>query len=628
MPRSQPTGRVRTEERRAPFRVLKTGGSPVRMDRMPRPGRLATSTEVPEQPSHAISEFPGGSRITAFASVCRAGDGAGNVISVAETKLAGGSTATTHVRAGNRTPQPVRRRSVRRLPFLGRSLIAVLGGVVIYLAFPPFGVWQLAPVGVGAVALGTYRQRARQGALLGFLAGIGFFLPLLLWIKAMLAGIGPAALLAWIGVAVLEAAFFALLGAGLALVTRIPAWPVWSAALWVAQELLRGSIPFGGFTWGRLAFSQGGSAFTPYASLGGAPFVTFLVALTGGLLAWCALAVWRLREVPSRRAVSLVAAGTIGVTVIPAFGHAFPLPSGGRTVTVAAVQGDVPGVGLAAFGHEKVVLDNHVAATRDLAAKVKSGRLPEPAFVIWPENASDLDPYTDPYARQAINGAAQDIGVPILVGALTDSLDRGFLRNLSIVWNPRSGPGETYLKRRLVPFGEYVPFRDLVTRFVDFYEQMRPRDIVPGDEPGKVTVAGIPVAVTICFDIAYDNVVREAVRAGGKLIVVQTNNASFGMTPQPEQQLAIERLRAVEHGRAVVVAATSGVSAVISPAGELIEVSEPLTRELLVEQVPLRSDITVADRLGAAPQWALAAIGALAVAISVQVSGRNRRRVE
>lgn len=564
-------------------------------------------------------------------SVCWPGCGPGNVISVADTKLAGGTTATAHDptpdRAEDRSPRLVPGRLADVLSFLARACAAALGGVVIYLAFPPVGAWQLAPVGAAVVVLATYRQRVRRGALLGFLAGLGFFLPLLLWIKVMLAGIGVAALLAWIGVCVLQAGFFALLGSGLALVTRLTGWPLWSASLWVTQEWLRGSVPFGGFTWGRLAFSQGGSAFTPYASIAGAPFVTFLVALTGGLLAWGAVGVWRLREGPPRRTVTVVAAA-IGVVAVQVLGYAIPLPSGGRTVTVAAVQGNVPGVGLAAFGHEKAVLDNHVAATHDLAAKVQSGKLPEPDVVIWPENASDLDPYTDAYARQVISEAAQDVGVPILVGALSDSRDRGLIRNLSIVWNPESGPGETYYKRRLVPFGEYVPFRDLVTRFVDFYEQMRPRDIISGDQPGKVTIAGIPIAVTICFDIAYDNVVREAVRAGGKLLVVQTNNASFGGTPQPEQQLAIERLRAVEHGRAVVVAATSGVSAVIGPAGELIEISEPLTRELLVERVPLRGDLTLADRLGAGPQGALATTGALAVAFAVLAAARARRRVE
>lgn len=512
-------------------------------------------------------------------------------------------------------------------PLLLRSLLAALGGVLIFLAFPPVGAWPLAPAGVAAVVLATHRQPVRRAALLGFLAGLGLFVPLLVWIKIMLAEVGVLSVGAWLGVAALQAAYLALMGAGLALVTRLPGWPVWSAALWVAQESLRGRFPFGGLTWGRLAFSQGDSAFTPYAALGGAPLVTFLVALTGTLFAFSLLVTWRLRSSrPLRsRGRAIVAATAVGVVAVPALGYAVPLPTGGRTVTVAAVQGNVPSSGLDAFGQAREVLDNHVAATHQLADRIRSGKVPEPDFVVWPENASDLDPYTNAYAHRSIEAAVRDVGVPFLVGALADGPDPEHIRNLSIVWNPDSGPGETYLKRRLVPFGEYVPFRDVITRFAEFYKEMRPKDIAAGTEPGGLTVGGVPLAVTICFDIAYDNVVREAVRTGGKLLVVQTNNASFGGTAQPEQQLAIERLRAVEHGRAVVVGATSGISAVIGPDGRLVEVSEPFTRELLVERVPLRGELTPAARLGAAPEWILAAIGGMAV-VAAMVARRRAAR--
>lgn len=540
---------------------------------------------------------------------------------MADTTLTDDRAERVGSQAGRR-----RRAHPRWVQPLLRAVAAVAGGVLVYLAFPPAGLWPLAPVGVAVIAVVTYRQRPRRGALLGFFAGLGLFVPLLVWIKVMLSGLAITGLVAWIVVAVLQAAFFALLGAGLSLVTRLPGWPVWSAATWVAQEALRGSIPFGGFTWGRLAFSQGYTAFTPYASVGGAPFVTFMVALTGGLVAWAALSATRVRAGPPRRALAYAAAALAAALVPPAAGYAVPLPSGGQMTTVAAVQGNVPRAGLDALRQARSVLRNHVEATHELAERARAGALPKPEIVVWPENASDINPYTNARARKLIESAVDDVGVPVMVGALSEARDPQYIRNISIVWSPETGAGETYLKRRLVPFGEYVPFRDFMTRLVPVYEELRPRDILAGSQPGSVTVGGVPIAVTICFDIAYDSVVREAVRAGGKLLVVQTNNASFGGTPQPEQQLAIERLRAVEHGRAVVVAATSGISAVISPDGRLLEVSKPFTQQVLVERVPLRGELTIADRLGAIPRWALTGIGVLSLLVAVVVSARPEGR--
>lgn len=490
-----------------------------------------------------------------------------------------------------------------------RAAAAVFGGVLVFLAFPPVGAWPLAPAGAGVVALVTYRRSARSGALLGFLAGLGLFLPLLTWMGVL--GVSGV----WVGLAILQALYFAPLGAGLALVTRLPGWPVATAGLWVAEEAVRGRFPFGGLPWGRLAFSQGDSAFTPYASLAGAPFVTFLVALAGGLVAWALLAAWR-RRVP--------VAATVGAAAIalPALGYAVPVPADGRDVTVAAVQGNVPRTGLGAFGQRQAVLNNHVEATHRLADAVRAGRLPNPDLVVWPENASDLDPYANPRVRRLIDGAVRDVDTPVLVGAMRDN----YTRNIGIAWDPDTGPGETYTKRHLVAFGEYIPFRDVLTRYIDLIERLRPRDIVAGTQPGSLTVGGIPIADAICFDVAYDNTVREAVNGGSQLLVVQTNNATFGGTAQPEQQLAIERLRAVEHGRSVVVAATSGISAIISPSGQVLDISEPFTQQLLVERVPLRGETTLADRLGAIPEWVLAGGGVLALGVAAAGSLRARNR--
>jgi len=476
-----------------------------------------------------------------------------------------------------------------------RLLAAVLAGLVLWLAFPPVAGWPLAPVGVGLLSLSVHRGTARRGALAGLLAGLALFLPLLHWTGAV------AGAPAWAALALVEAAFLAPLGAALAVVSRLPGWPVWGAALWVAEEALRDRLPFGGFPWGRLAFSQDDSVLTPLAALGGAPLVTSAVALLGGLLAAAATR-------PGRRALLGGGAGALAVLAVALL---VPTPTHGPTTRVALVQGNVPRLGLDAFAQRAAVLDNHVAATHALATDVRAGRVARPDLVIWPENASDLDPYTDPGAYALIDAAVRDVGVPVLVGAVLEAPDDQ-VANSGIVWDPETGPGATYVKHHPVPFGEYMPYRDLLRR-ISSRVDLVPRDFVRGTGTNRLQLGPVTLGDVICFEVAYDGLVRDAVRQGGTVLVVQTNNATFGRSGQPEQQLAMSRLRAVEHGRTVLVAATSGISAVIEPDGRLADRSAVFTRDTLVADVPLRGSQTPATRLGVLPELVLALLGAGAV---------------
>jgi apolipoprotein N-acyltransferase len=413
---------------------------------------------------------------------------------------------------------------------------------------------------------------------------------------------------ALVALSLLEASFLALLGAALAVVTRSPGWPLWSAALWVGQEALRSRLPFGGFPWGRLAFSQGDSLLTPLAALGGAPVVTFAVALLAGALAWSAR---RLRTSPPAAAAVLA-----GALVAVLGGAALvPVPTSGDPVRVAVVQGNVPRLGLDFNAQRAAVLGNHVQATRDLAADVRAGREQQPDLVVWPENASDIDPFTDPAAYDAIDGAVKDVGVPVLVGAVLQGPGEK-VSNAGIVWDPVTGPGERYVKRHPVPFGEYIPFRSLARRITERVDLV-PRDFAAGNRVGVMDVGPVRLGDVICFEVAYDGLVRDAVVGGGRLLVVQTNNATYGYSGESAQQLAMGRLRAVEHGRTVLVAATSGISAVITPDGALVDTAPVFTRRVMVEEVPTRDGRTPATRLGAAPEAVLSAAGLLGLALPV-----------
>lgn len=485
--------------------------------------------------------------------------------------------------------------------------MALSSGLLLDLAFPPHGHWWLGPVAVAMLTLAVRDQTARRGALLGGLHGVGLFLPMLVW-SGVIAGT-PA----WLALVALETAFLVPLGAALAVVSPLRAWPLWSATLWVTEEAMRDRVPFGGFPWGRLAFSQAGSPLAPLASLGGAPLVTFAVAAVAAALTAALTAAVLAPVVVGARRTALLG------PVLLLVGLVLPTPTSGEEVTVAVVQGNVPRLGLEAFAQRAAVLRNHANATHDLAARVRAGSLPAPDLVVWPENASDLDPYTDDEAYAIIDAAVRDVGVPVLVGAVTDG-PGDKVSNLGIVWDPVSGSGASYVKRHPVPFGEYIPFRSLV-RKVTKKVDLVPRDFTSADTPGVLQVGPALLGDVICFEVAYDDLVRDVVRGGGRLVVVQTNNATFGRSGETSQQLAMGRLRAVEHGRAVLVAATSGVSAVIAPDGRFVDRSAVFTRDLLVARVPLRSSQTLATRVGELPELAVALLGAAAALVGA------RRRV-
>ena len=507
---------------------------------------------------------------------------------------------------------------------LGPALaLAAVAGWLTRLAFPDPGWWPLAVVGVALWAVASAGRSWRAGAMLGLVYGLAFFLPLLTW-SGIYVGAFP-----WIALSVLQAGYLALLGAVLPTALRLRpllAAPTVAAA-WVGEEALRDRTPYGGFPWGRLAFSQADSPLAALAALGGAPLVTFGVALAGGLLG---VALLGLATRPGRRPRALVGnlGAGVGALAVLGAGLLVPLPTSGRQVAVAGIQGNVPKPGLDFNAERRAVLDNHVRVTERLAAEVAAGRATKPQVVIWPENASDIDPFRAADAREAINGAVNAIAAPTLVGAVLRR-DDGRLTNASIAWTPsggsteRSGPGRVYAKRHPVPFAEYIPNRAFFRRFSSKVDLVT-RDFAPGARVGRIDLGPARLGVAICFEVAYDSLLRDTVRAGADLLVVQTNNATFGYTDEAVQQLAMSRLRAIEHGRSVAHVSTVGVSALIAPDGRVLTSSTLFTPAALQAVLPLRTTLTVADRVGAWPEAVLTG-GALLMLV---VAGGRRRRAD
>ncbi|MGC9669990.1 apolipoprotein N-acyltransferase [Planosporangium sp. 12N6] len=506
---------------------------------------------------------------------------------------------------------------------------AVLAGLALLVAFPPYGLWWLAPVGVALLALAVTGRRVAGGLALGAVTGAVLFTPLLHWTNTQV-GWMP-----WLLLCGLQTVYVAVMGAAAAftgpLVRRFPAAlaPV-TGVLWVAQEALRDRTPFGGFPWARLAFSQADSPLLRLAAVGGAPAVTFAVALTGGLLAVALryAAAYRYRgpapvsdqagagvdgagRRPAPRAGRLAAVYAAVAAAVPALAVAVPTAAPtGRPVTVAYVQGNVPRLGLDFNAQRERVLRNHVEGTEELARQVAAGRVARPDLVVWPENASDVDPVADPGAGDLITGAARAVGAPILVGALREG-PGDHVRNVGLVWLPTGGPVDMYVKRHPVPFAEYVPMRSLARKVTTKVDLVR-ADFLPGDRAGLLRVGPATVGDVICFEVAYDGLVRDTVTGGGELIVTQTNNATFD-ADEASQQLAMVRLRAVEHGRDAMMVSTVGISAFVTADGRAHEASAFNTPAVRIRELRLGQARTLATELGAAPEYVLLAAAAAAL---------------
>ncbi|MFF1962844.1 apolipoprotein N-acyltransferase [Streptomyces sp. NPDC058232] len=508
----------------------------------------------------------------------------------------------------------------RLLPGLVRPAAAVLSGVMLYLSFPPRPLWWLVLPGFALLGWTLQGRRLRAGFGLGLLAGLGFMLPLLHWTGEE---VGPVP---WLALAVAEALFVAVGCIGIAAVSRLAWWPVWAAAVWTLDEAVRARVPFGGFPWGKIAFGQADSVFLPLAAVGGTPLLSFAVVLCGfGLVE----AVRSFRTYRSTGQVPRAAvAGAAAAVLVPLAGALAALPlvddsAEDGTATVAAIQGNVPRLGLDFNSQRRAVLDNHARRTEQLAREVKAGKVPQPDFVLWPENSSDLDPYRNADARIVIDDAVKAINAPTVVGAVVEP-DTGKLRNTLIQWDPNGGPVATYDKRHIQPFGEYMPMRSIARVFSSDVDRVQ-RDFGPGKKVGVFDLAGTQVGLVTCYEAAFDDAVRDTVEHGSQLIAVPSNNATFGRSEMTYQQLAMSRVRAVEHSRSVVVPVTSGVSAIIRPDGTIVRQTKMFTADALVDKVPLRSSLTPATRLGTLPEGLLALIAVAGLGWVAVRSVRVRR---
>jgi apolipoprotein N-acyltransferase len=502
-----------------------------------------------------------------------------------------------------------------------RIPIGIIGGFVSSLAMPTEDVWPLIFVSVAMILIAIKGLKFLPAAGVGFLSGMAFYMSQVEWISQYL---GPVPLIA---LSVLESFIFALGLGCIAVVWTFLAERVKGnlaslvislsiATIWTGREFVSINFPYGGFPWSRVAQALSDSFLSQLVYFVGISGLTFLsVFMTVSLLTFLQAGLKSFgRNIPSL-------AGTLAIIGLAAF-FVVPVESESGEVTVASVQGNA-NAGLFANAERGTFLRNHLEATELLKDHPRRSEID---FIVWPENASDLNPQTNALAKLQIDSVVQNYQVPLILGAITESGEEVF--NSSLYFVPGVGQVDQYDKKRPVPFAEYVPDRDFWYALAPDLVGLISRGYAYGTRDGIFEYEGSNLGVLICFEIAIDDIGRSLVAEGAEIILSQTNNADFGRSDETFQQAALARLRAIETGRAVVNISTVGVSKVFLPNGEVVDELPIFEPGVMVQTLPLRTSITPAMLIG--PTFDLVvnvvALLLLAAALGYRFANRSRKR--
>jgi len=565
-------------------------------------------------------------------------------------------------------------------------LAAIAGGLALAGAFPPVGIWPLAALGPALLVVALRAQRLRAAFGLGLVFGLAFFVPLISWLvnlawyawialavaEAVIFGVlaigqrlllrlpgWPVAVAAWwvaaeamrgrwpyafpwgrlaMSQAGSPTARWAAIGGPplltflVALVGATAAWAVLRGLQRPATEPPAAGPP-GPASLGTASLGNGSlgpttSGATPPGTGSPGPGPASADPLTARPVAAAPPAARSLATAPGWRRPAISALALAAVTALALAGPLLPVdragPGSGSAVA-AAIQGDVPHArNLTGLLRASTVTQNHAAATRALAAQVAAGARPAPDVVIWPENSTDLDPADYPAIYATIASAVAAVHRPVLVGALLANP----LRNAGQLWLPGRGPVASYIKRQLVPFGEYIPFRGLLSHITSL-TSLQPVNFTAGDRAVVFRLGKVRLGDVICYEIGFDGLVRSEVAAGANLLALQSNDATFevdGQSGESTQQVAMARIQAITSNRGVVYASTTGESAIIAPDGAVLTHSALWQRAELEARVPLHTSTSLADRLGGWPEAVLTALAIAALAWALGGAVRQARR--
>jgi apolipoprotein N-acyltransferase len=494
-------------------------------------------------------------------------------------------------------------------PLLGvRCGGALLTAILLVLAFPTPDQGWLAWVALLPLFIACEGISPFGAAALGFLYGMAANIGIFRWLFEV-PGFGVTHFL-------ILGSFFALYPAvwcaGVALLGRVRSPLIITApSLWIALDYLRAHAGFMAFPWGTLAQTQHQNlAILQVATFAGEYGVTFLVVLGNAALAGIILhRAWR----------NAAVAGLVLALAHIGGGFALFEESPGPRLRVAAIQPNI-------LIDERATVEGRALTLNRLDRLTRVAASLRPALIAWPETAVAGNVRSDPRLTVGLVELAREVRTPIVLGVsevekFVSSDAQGTVHrrayNSAYLVTPDGPLGAPYVKRVLLPFGEYVPLQGLIRwpAWLGF----RGFDTVPGDSHHRFTLPdGTPFAVLICWESLFESLARGSVHNGVRLLVELTNDAWFGRTAAPMQHNIASVLRAVENRVPIVIASNTGPSQIIDPYGRIVASAPDIFREgVAVGEVRLGSGGTLYTRVG--NLFALAVIGCLAIGAARRV---------
>jgi apolipoprotein N-acyltransferase len=489
------------------------------------------------------------------------------------------------------SPAPAQGKRPRQPPVRSAAVAclgAALAGGLWALGASPREWWPLLPLGAAVLAVVLHGRAVRGRLLVGAVAGAVLYGTTLGWI-------GGFTVAGYLAIALVETLMLAV-AVALVPATRPGGTVVLPAAL-VLLEAAQTRFPFDGFPLPALVHSQLDGPFAVAAPLGGSLLVTASAATAGVALAALVLHRGRTRIV--------AAALGLAVAVVPVVAGAAIRTTDAGILDVAVVQGGGPRGLRAVFTDPQDTTDRQFAVTEQITGS--------PDLVLLPETVISAEGTVAGSAGDRRTAAlARALGSTVVVGVV-ENQGAGF-RNAAVLWGPDGEIAGRYEKEHRVPFGEYIPARDVLERFSDL-TALVPRDAIPGEGTALLDSPVGPLGVVISYEVLFADRVREAVRAGGEIVLVPTNAASYVTEDVPAVEVAGARMRALEFGRTVLQSAPTGYSVIVLPDGTVVDRSPLGDPALLQAEVPLRTGLTPYARTGDLPVLGLAALALLVPAV-------------
>lgn len=495
--------------------------------------------------------------------------------------------------------------------------LAAGAGLALYASHAPLEWWPASFLVVPALLAAAHvsRPTGPGPAVLGLVAGLAAYGPMISWLVL------PAGVLGWSLLVLVQAAYLAV--AVLLLARWLGRWQLALVAplVWVGVDAIRAVFPLSGFSWGEIAYAHvDGSWLLPLARLLGGRGITMVVVLLGVLAFEAVRRGWRASgDAEARFAAARGPLVALVVVLLLSTVAVVDPPAGtGGTADVMIVQGnDIESPTATAYEVDIRVAEQMLALTRDSLAEG-----PVPDLVLWPEYSIDLDPRRDPTLGRIVAEAGALADGRLAVGIRRRLSTQTFTNTIAAV-DPEGNVVDGYDKRRPVPFGEYVPARPLLDWFPPL-EQV-PTDAVAGPGPEQLRVADLPLAIAICFETLFPDLIRSNLLAGqtpAQLVVAATSDASFGRSAEPEQHLAQSQLRAVETGRWVAHGSLSGSSAFVDPRGRVHDATPLFEQATIRREVTLTGGLTPYLRLGDVP----GRVGSVATVLLLALAALERLR--